>query len=97
MNIDGLYELRSSGEFEVVVELSSKEHPIFQAHFPSKPILPAFIHFEIISEIFKIEITKITKAKFSELVLPNDVLQYKRDKDKFNILVNDKQVAIISL
>lgn len=97
MNIDGLYEVRSSEEFKAVIKLSSKEHPIFQAHFPSKPILPAFIHFEIISETFKLKIDKIKKAKFSELVSPNDVLEYKRNKNKFNIFAHKKLVATISL
>lgn len=97
MNLEGLYELKSSSESIAVIQLCSCEHPIFEAHFPTKPILPAFIHFEIISEIFKIEIREIKKAKFTELVLPNDVLEYKRDKNKFNILANNKQVATISL
>lgn len=97
MNLEGFYELISSDSNSITISLASKEHPIFKAHFPSKPILPAFMHFEIISEIFKIEIQEIKKAKFSELVLPNDVLEYKREKNKFNILVDNKQVATISL
>ena len=97
MNIDDLYELKSSNESGAIIKLCSQEHSIFKAHFPSNPILPAFMHFEIISEIFQLEIKEIKKAKFSELVLPNDVLEYKKDKNKFNILVNNKQAATISL
>ena len=79
------------------VILSDKEHPIFKAHFPSNPILPGFIHFEIVSDLFDIEITTIQKAKFTNLVLPKQILEYKKNGNKFTVLCESKEVATFSL
>lgn len=97
MNIQGLYDLDSKDDTGAIIKLCSKEHPIFKGHFPLNPILPAFIHFEIISDIFSIDIKEIKKAKFSEVIVPDDIVHYKKDKNKFKIFVNNKQVAMISL
>ena len=97
MDLHGFYTLKSKDDLGATIEVCSEVHPIFKAHFPSKPILPAFMHFEIISEIFKIEILEIKKAKFSDVIVPNDTVEYKKDKNKFNIFVNNKQVAMILL
>ncbi len=48
-----------------IITLSDENHPIFKAHFPSKPILPGFIHFEIVADIFELDITTIKKSKNS--------------------------------
>lgn len=97
LDIDALYELIASDENEATIKLSCEEHPIFKAHFPSNPILPGFIHFEIVSKLFNIDITQIKKAKFSDIVKPNETLCYKRDTNKFSVLRNKKQVATFSL
>ena len=97
MLIDNFYKLISSDENEIVVKLSSSEHPIFKAHFPSNPILPGFMHFEIISKIFNVEIDRIRKAKFNEIVRPNEILKYIKNNNRYSVFVNEKQVATFSL
>ena len=97
MFCDGLYEIISKDENQAIVQLSNKEHPIFKAHFPQKPILPGFIHFEIISDAFSIEITSIKKTKFTKMINPKEILTYKRDKNKFKVFSNNEEVVSISL
>ena len=97
MSLDGFYEVISAGEDELIIQLSSKEHPIFKAHFPQNPILPAFIHLEIIAREFSREIKEIKKAKFTEVVMPDAIIHYLKDNNRFKIFVNKKQVASFSL
>lgn len=97
MYLDNLYNIISANKQEVLICLDNENHPIFKAHFPSNPILPAFIHFEIISEIFNINITQIKKAKFIEVVKPSQILNYKRDENRYSVFVDEKQVATFSL
>ncbi len=97
MLLDGLYEVVNKEKDQATVELSDKEHPIFKAHFPSNPIFPGFVHFEIISALFDIEITTIKKAKFTNTVSPKQILEYKRNGNKFTVLCESKEVATFSL
>jgi 3-hydroxyacyl-[acyl-carrier-protein] dehydratase len=97
MLLDGLYEVLSKDKSQATVALSDKEHPIFKAHFPSNPILPGFVHFEIASAVFNIEITTIKKAKFTNIVLPKQILEYKKNGNKFTVLCESKEVATFLL
>lgn len=94
---DGLYEVISKSENEAVIKLSDKKHPIFKAHFPRHPILPGFVHFEIVSDVFDIEITNIKRAKFMALIAPKQTLIYKKDANKFSVICEDKEVASFTL
>ena len=97
MIYNDLYTVESYDKNEVVIILSNENHPIFKAHFPSNPILPGFIHFEIISKVFGLDITGIKKAKFSKVIKPEQTLIYKRDKNKFKVFCKDEEVVSISL
>jgi len=97
MFCDGLYKIISKEENKVIVQLSNKEHPIFKAHFPQKPILPGFVHFEIITDAFDIEITTIKKTKFTKMVNPDEILIYERNENKFKVFSNNEEVVNISL
>lgn len=92
-----LYKIKNRDENSAVVELCDKNHPVFKAHFPTKPVLPGFIHFEIVADIFGLEITTIKKAKFMKMVLPNQLLTYKKDNNKFKVICEDDEVASFSL
>ena len=94
---DGLYEVISKNENEAVIKLTDKKHPIFKAHFPMRPILPGFIHFEVIADDFNLEVVSIKKAKFMSLVIPKQTLTYKRNANKFSVICEDKEVASFSL
>lgn len=94
---DGLYEVISKDDNEATIKLSDKKHPIFKAHFPHHPILPGFVHFEIVADIFDIQITAIKKAKFTNLVSPKQILRYEKNSNKFRVFCEDKEVASFSL
>jgi len=95
---DGLYSIVSKAENEIVIKLSDENHPIFKAHFPNNPILPGFVHFEIVSDIFDLEINSIKKAKYSVMVKPDEELKYIKNGNKFNVFNKDgKEVASFSL
>ena len=94
---DGLYEVISKDENSAVVKLTNKKHPIFKAHFPMHPVLPGFVHFEIVADIFDLEITTIKKAKFVDLVVPKQIITYEKKVNKFRVLRDNKEVASFSL
>ena len=97
MLLDGLYTVLNATETEVEVLLSDENHPIFKAHFPSKPILPGFVHLEIISDVFKMEINGVKKAKYTNLVLPSQTLQYIKNGNKIRVTCDEKDVASFSI
>ena len=82
---------------EAEVFLSDGLHPIFKAHFPNNPILPGFIHLEIISDIFDINITDVKKAKFITLVFPSQTLLYKKKGHNLIVTCDKKAVASFSI
>ena len=94
---NGLYEVISKSETEALIKLSDKTHPVFKAHFPMHPILPGFVHFEIIADVFDLEIVSIKKTKFMHLITPKQVLHYKRNANKFSVICEDKEVASFTL
>ena len=95
--IEGLYRVIEKSSEEVMIELSDASHPVFKAHFPKNPILPGFVHLEIISEVFSIKITGIKKAKFTSLVLPLQRVTYKKDGQKFKVMSMSKDIASFSI
>ena len=97
MLLDGLYTILNENETEVSVLLSDEDHPVFKAHFPSKPILPGFVHLEIISDVFNIEINGVKKAKFTNLVIPSQTLQYIKNGNKIAVTCNSKDVASFAI
>ena len=94
---EGLYEVISKSENEAIVKLSDKKHPIFKAHFPKHPIFPGFVHFEIVSDVFDMEILSIKKAKFMSIVTPKQILKYEKNANKFSVVCEDKEVASFTL
>lgn len=94
---DKLYALKYKNDQVATIILSDKNHPVFKAHFPSNPILPGFMHFEIVSDIFGIEIETIKKAKFSKVVLPTQTLRYEKENNQFKVFCEDEEVVSFSL
>ena len=97
MLLDNLYTITRKDENLAIVTLSDENHPVFQAHFPDQPILPGFVHFDIIADVFNIEITTIKRAKYLKLALPNQSLKYERDNNKFKVSCNGENIATFSL
>ncbi|WP_415396532.1 hypothetical protein [Sulfurimonas sp. CS5] len=92
-----LYSLIYKDDKKALIKLCNENHPIFKAHFPSQPILPGFVHFEIVADVFSIKITTIKKAKFTKIVRPTQSLEYKKDGNKFKVFCEDEVVASFSL
>jgi len=88
-----LYDIKSKDDTSASIVLGDKSHPVFKAHFPLKPVLPGFIHFEIIADVFDLEITAIKKAKFMKMVLPKQILNYERKGNKFKVFCEGEEVA----
>ena len=96
MLLDGLYTLVNSSESEARVRLCDENHPIFKAHFPTNPILPAFTHIEIISDVFDLDISSVKKAKFSAIVSPKSELLYQKEGRKVKVFCEETLVATFS-
>ncbi len=94
---DNLYTIEFKDENKAVVTLSGSDHPVFKAHFPSNSILPGFVHFDIISDAFDIDLTTVKKAKFLKTALPSQTLVYHRKNNHFKITCNDEEIASVSL
>ncbi|WOE69610.1 hypothetical protein RZR97_10940 [Hydrogenimonas thermophila] len=88
-----LFTIIKKDEQSGIVHLSDKEHPVFKAHFPGQPILPGFIHLEIISKLFDHKINQIKKAKFTKPVQPESTIIYKKLKRKIVAIVDNNEVA----
>ena len=95
--IENLYTVVYKDDSKVTIKLSDENHPIFKAHFPTNPVLPGFINFEIVSKLFDIDIISIKKAKFLKTVTPNQVLTYQKDDTKFKVISQDDTIAHFTL
>lgn len=101
MNLsNNLYQILSKNDNKLIIKLSSKDHPVFKAHFPKNEILPGFLQIDIIADVFKHKITSIKKAKFISLILPDDIIEYNistNDDKKYKIMIKkcDKKISEI--
>ena len=95
--LEGLYSVISADETSAQVLLSDENHPVFKAHFPQNPILPGFVHLEIIADVFQLELKGVKKAKYSAIIHPSQTLQYIKNANKITVTCNNKDVASFSL
>jgi len=93
MIVDNLYSVEYQDDNKAIVKLSDANHPVFKAHFPQMPILPGFVNFEIVADVFNVKITTIKKAKFLKIAKPNQTLTYKRDNNKFKVFCDNEEIA----
>jgi 3-hydroxyacyl-[acyl-carrier-protein] dehydratase len=97
--LENLFTVLSYSENCSTVLLSDDTHPVFQAHFESNPILPGFLHIDIIAALFGIEVVGIKKAKYFEIVRPLDKLQIKLLKKQGSLMsfeITKEDTAIVS-
>ena len=94
---DKLYEVLYKDENKAIVKLSNKDHPLFKAHFPTMPILPGYIHFEIVADLFDININTIKKAKFLKTISPEQTVVYEKNTNKYRVYSKDEEVANFTL
>ena len=95
----GLYNILEHDSNKVIVEFTSKDHPVFMAHFPQNPILPGFLLIDVISEILQDSVVKIVRSKFISPIVPNDIIGYnierKMKRKIITVFKNDKKVSEI--
>jgi len=84
---NGLYDVVSQDDNEVVITLSDANHPVFKAHFEGMPLLPGFLQIDILVEIMEKEVEAITSAKFVQKVLPQERLTYRISPTKSGVRV----------
>lgn len=82
---ENLYTITQSSQQEKQIRLCDESHSIFQAHFPGNPILAGFLQVDIAQELFNIQIRKIKKIKFLQLIKPSVTLIYKINNHKITI------------
>lgn len=97
MLTDNLYTIDYKNDTKAIVTLSSEDHPVFKAHFPNNPILPGFVHLDILSDAFNLHLTAIKKAKFIKTALPSQTLVYEKNNNIFKITCNDEEIASFTL
>ncbi len=73
--LDKLFSVVLAVENGFLIKLADETHPVFAAHFESNPILPGFLHIEIIASLFCIEVAEVKKAKYLEIARPNETLK----------------------
>ena len=93
MLIKDLYSIDLVSEDKAIITLCDETHPVFKAHFPTNPILPGFMNFDIVEKLFNIKITTIKKAKFLKTIEPNQTITYEREKNRFKVLCKDEVVV----
>ena len=93
MLTDKLYKIVSKDENRFSVKLADENHPLFKAHFPTMPILPGYIHFEIVADVFNMKITTIKKARFLKTVSPTQTLTYEKNSNKFKVYCQNEEIA----
>lgn len=97
MLLKGLFEIidKSNNNLLFKIKFSDENHPIFKAHFPDNPILPGFLQIDISQKLFNLKLQKIKKAKFINIVKPNDILDINLDPEKKKLLLlkNSKKVS----
>jgi len=97
MILNNFYTLTCKDETRFCVRLSDASHPIFQAHFPTNPIVPGFVLVDMSAEILGIEIVKIKKTKFLKNIAPLSVLWFDTQTNektlKIRVSQNEQKVA----
>ncbi len=95
--LDYLFEVIQKEEFSYKIKLTSKEHPVFKAHFPNNPILPGFLQIDIIENLFSKKLKKIKKTKFMGLILPEDEIEIKHHTSKYQVTIYKENKKITEL
>ena len=82
MLADNLFRLLHKDDSRCEIRLSSKEHPVFEAHFPNNPLLPGFLQIDILASIYHKEVIEVANTKFMHPIYPNTHLIYRLKEAK---------------
>lgn len=85
--IDNLFSVESKHQDVYSVVLADCNHPVFLAHFESNPILPGFLHIDMLASIYNIEILGVKKAKYFEIIRPLETLLIRKLSAKNEVVI----------
>lgn len=100
-----LYRLRMKSDTEwqtdgriSAVAVFAASHAGFQGHFPGRPILPGFLHIQLVLDILRIfepqaELTAILSAKFHYPILPGAEIQIDHCRQLYNQAIAKLQIG----
>lgn len=95
--LENLFEILEKSENYYKIQLATKEHPVFKAHFPQNEILPGFMQIDIIANILNHKISSISKAKFLSIIKPKDIIEYyvtSMSETKYKIIIKNENKKI---
>lgn len=97
VDVATLFHIVSNEKNLITIQLSDKNHPIFQAHFPNNHLLPGFCHIDILSQILNDKIKQVNFLKLKRKTFPQDIISYQIDsvqnKRKVKIVNNEEQIV----
>ncbi|MGM0533482.1 MAG: 3-hydroxyacyl-ACP dehydratase [Campylobacterota bacterium] len=67
-----MHKQQQDNNNEYTLAFADASHPVFQAHFPSYPLLPGYLQIDIAAHLLQQEIATIHYAKFSKPIFPRD-------------------------
>lgn len=85
-----LFKILKNEENYYLLQLASKEHQVFKAHFKNNEILPGFLQIDIIEKLCSHKIVSIIKTKFISILKPDDIISYNissKDQKKFKVII----------
>ena len=95
--IRALYTSIVQDNGDIIIHLTDRSHPLFEAHFPQYPILPGFALIDILAESLLDEVVIIHKSKFIRNIFPNDTLECEissnEKKRKIKVFRNNEKVS----
>ena len=91
--LDNLYTLLETTQNSYKIQICNEHHPVFKAHFPTMPILPAFLQIDIAQELLNTSFIKLKKSKFINPVKPNTILDYTYQNNKVIIKSNSLKIS----
>lgn len=94
--LSNIYEIiEKESDVFYKIKLATKDHEIFKAHFPDNPILPGFVQIDICSELFDLNLRKIKKVKFINILMPEDIVYVKLNKNRLVLTTETSKISEI--
>ncbi len=74
--IGELYDVVAKNDKYLHIKLADSTHVVFQAHFPTYPVVPGFLLVDIFAHEYGASIVEVATAQFKNVVTPNEEIIY---------------------